>query len=136
MKSYPLNSSIFANTSVTSSFAISGSFIQNLVPTVIHTLFPQGPQGEPGTSGGKVYLLSSSLRVCSGTPAPTTTTTTTSTTTTSTTTTTTAAPVSTTTTTTTTTAALLCFGVCETGTECPKGCVCGPLNKCISPPPS
>ena len=125
MQFYPLNASLFANASVTSSFAVSSSYIAGLVPSASHTLYPTGSKGPTGDSGGNIYLLSSTLLVCEG--VTTTTTTTTSTTTlapiTTTTTTTTAAP----TTTTTTTLPPTCNNVgqfCVTPEECGVGCGC------------
>ena len=129
MKSYPLNSGIFASTSVTSSYATLSQLIMGLVPSSSHTLNPSGSKGISGTSGGKVYLLSNSLKVCSSV----TTTTSTTTTTTSTSTTTTAPPTTTSTTTTeppttTTTAApsFDCVGPCRGpfNLECTNGCTC------------
>lgn len=72
MDFYPLNSVlVFANLSVSSSFAYSASFFTGLVPSASHTLFPTGSKGATGTSGGTLYLLDSSLIVCAGTPSPT-----------------------------------------------------------------
>lgn len=118
MEFYPLNSTLFANLSVTSSYAVTSSFIAGLVSAATQTLIPSGSQGDPGTSGGALYLLSSALLVCAGTP--TTTTTTSTTTTSTTTTTTTAAPVITTSTTTTTTTE---YPICQN-----VGAVCNPQN--------
>ncbi len=140
MEFYPLNKSFFANASVTSSFAVSSSFIVNAVPTASHALFPTGSKGPQGNSCGQIYLLSSSLMVCG----------TTTTTTTAAPTTTTAAPPTTTTTTsgpttTTTTAAITCSGFCNpqaTPSGCGKFCTCQSLEpgnpysevgRCVTP---
>lgn len=137
MQFYPLNTPIFANISVTASYAVTSSFIAGLVPSATQTLIPSGSQGNPGTSGGTLYYLSSALLVCAG--VTTTTTSTTTTTTTSTTTTTTAAPPTTTTTTTSTTSTTTEAPICETvgnvcnpqqinPLPCGRGCECRELS--------
>lgn len=143
MKFYPLNVNFFANASVTASFAQSSSFIEGLIPTASHTLFPTGSKGPTGTSGGKIFLLSSSLLVCTTdptpTPSPTITPTLTPTPTvttapsTPTMTPTVTAPVPTPTPTPTVSGeSITCSGFCESDADCSAKCKCGPKNRCIT----
>lgn len=139
MKSYPLNSGVFANTVISASYVPTSSFIEGTVPTAEYALYPTGPKGLTGDSGGKVYLLSSSLMVCAGpttpTPTPTPTRTLTPTSTPTPTPSSTALLTPTPTPTPSISAAPVCGGPCGPGYgKCPEGCGCvqfaGELYKC------
>lgn len=132
MKFYPLNINFFANLSVSASVADTALFTTNTAPLAKITSYPTGPKGETGTSGGKIFLLSSSLLVCAGSPAPTPTAVILPTPTPS------WAALSPTPTpslipptpTPTATQEPICSGFCESNADCSPGCTCGPRNKC------